>query len=215
MLSPSILDSNFAEIKSTISLLDRAKVEYIHFDVMDGNFVPNLTFGPKIMQPLRPLTSIPFDTHLMILHPEKYAPLFIEAGADIITVHQEASSDLASLIKMIHASGKKAGVAIKPGTPSSTLYKYMDSIDLILVMSVEPGFGGQKFMADMLEKASDFRQIIDRNKYSCLIEIDGGINKTTAPAAFNAGVDIFVAGSAIFGSGDPEASITELRKSFA
>jgi ribulose-phosphate 3-epimerase len=211
MLSPSILDSNFAEIKSTISLLDRAKVEYIHFDVMDGNFVPNITFGPKIMRPLRSLTGIPFDTHLMILHPEKYAPLFIEAGADIITVHQEASSDLASLIKMIHAAGKKAGVSIKPGTPASTLYKYMDSVDLILVMSVEPGFGGQKFMVPMLDKVRDFRQIIDRNKYNCLIEIDGGINKDNAPAAFAAGVDIFVAGSAIFGAADPEASIAQLR----
>jgi ribulose-phosphate 3-epimerase len=214
MLSPSILDSNFAEIKSTIKMLDKAGVEFIHFDVMDGNFVPNITFGPKIMAPLRPLTKAVFDTHLMILHPEKYADSFIQAGADIVTVHQEAVSDAQSIIKQIRSQGKKVGFSVKPKTPAKTLFKFIDQLDLILVMSVEPGFGGQKFMEPVLSKVADYRKLIDANGYNCLIEIDGGINKETAPKAFEAGVDIMVAGSAIFGSKDPSMAIKELRNSF-
>jgi ribulose-phosphate 3-epimerase len=198
MLSTSILDSNFADIRTTIKMLDRAKVEFIHFDVMDGNFVPNITFGPKIIKPLRPLTTTPFDTHLMILNPEKYIDDFLQAGSDIITVHQESR-------------GKKVGFSIKPGTPAEVLYKYIDRIDLILVMSVEPGFGGQKFMEPVLNKVREYRDIVDKNKYDCLIEIDGGINKETAPLACAAGADILVSGSAIFGSKNPFKSIKELR----
>jgi ribulose-phosphate 3-epimerase len=211
MLSTSILDSNFADIRTTIKMLDRAKVEFIHFDVMDGNFVPNITFGPKIIKPLRPLTTTPFDTHLMILNPEKYIDDFLQAGSDIITVHQEAVKDAGFIIDTVKSRGKKVGFSIKPGTPAEVLYKYIDRIDLILVMSVEPGFGGQKFMEPVLNKVREYRDIVDKNKYDCLIEIDGGINKETAPLACAAGADILVSGSAIFGSKNPFKSIKELR----
>lgn len=214
MISPSILDSDFSEIKSTIKMLDEAKSEFIHFDIMDGNFVPAITFGPKIMKPLRPLTKSVFDTHLMILNPDKYADLFIDAGADIITVHIEAVKDMKAVIKQVKNRGKKIGVSIKPNTPSKDLHKYMEDLDLVLVMSVEPGFGGQKFMEPMLDKVRDFRSIIDTNKYNCLIEIDGGVNKQNAHLACEAGVDVIVAGSAIFGSPNPAAAIKELRASF-
>lgn len=214
MISPSILDSDFSEIKSTIKMLDRAKAEFIHFDVMDGNFVPALTFGPKIMKPLRKLTKAVFDTHLMINNPDKYADLFIDAGADIICVHQEAVKDMKAMIKQVKDRGKKIGVSIKPNTPASTLYPYMQALDLVLVMSVEPGFGGQKFMEPMLEKVRDFRSIIDKDRLHCLIELDGGVNKTNVHLACEAGVDAVVAGSAIFGSADPEEAIRELRASF-
>ena len=213
MLSPSILDSNFAGIKSTIKMLDRAKAEFIHFDVMDGNFVPNLTFGPKIIKPLRPLTKTVFDTHLMILNPEKYADNFIEAGSDIVTVHQEAVKDPLAIIKQIKGRGKKVGFSIKPKTSAKSLFRFIEKLDLVLVMSVEPGFGGQKFMAPVLEKVRVYRDIIDKNGYKCLIEIDGGINKETAPAACAAGVDVLVAGSAIFGSPNPVKAMKEIRDS--
>ena len=214
MISPSILDSDFSEIKATIKMLDEAKSEFIHFDIMDGNFVPALTFGPKIMKPLRPLTKAVFDTHLMINNPDKYADQFMDAGADFIVVHQEAVKDMKAMIKQVKDRGVKFGVSIKPNTPSSVLYPYMEELDLVLVMSVEPGFGGQKFMEPMLEKVRDFRKIIDTKKLNCLIEIDGGINKTNAHLACEAGVDVVVAGSAVFGSGNPPEAIRELRASF-
>ncbi|MEI7542684.1 MAG: ribulose-phosphate 3-epimerase [bacterium] len=214
MISPSILDSDFSAIKNTILMLNKAKSEYIHFDIMDGNFVPAITFGPKIIKPLRPLTKIIFDTHLMILNPDKYADLFMDAGSDIITVHLEAVKDMKAMIKQVKDRGKKIGVSIKPNTPSKKLHKYIDQLDLVLVMSVEPGFGGQKFMEPMLKKVIDLRNIIDKNHLNCLIEIDGGINKSNAHLACQAGVDIVVAGSAIFGSGNPTKAIKELRASF-
>ena len=214
MISPSILDSDFSAIKNTILMLNKAKSEYIHFDIMDGNFVPARTFGPKIIKPLHPLTKIIFDTHLMILNPDKYADLFMDAGSDIITVHLEAVKDMKAMIKQVKDRGKKIGVSIKPNTPSKKLHKYIDQLDLVLVMSVEPGFGGQKFMEPMLKKVIDLRNIIDKNHLNCLIEIDGGINKSNAHLACQAGVDIVVAGSAIFGSGNPTKAIKELRASF-
>ncbi len=211
MLSPSILDTNIVEIKTTMGILNRAKAEYVHFDIMDGNFVPALTYGAKIMKPLRSLTSIKFDTHLMINNPEKYADGFIEAGADLIMAHQEAVKDIDSFIKQIKSQGRLVGLSIKPNTPADTLFKFMDRIDMVLVMSVEPGFGGQKFMPASLEKVKTYRKIIDDNKYNCLIEIDGGINVENAPLAAAAGADVLVAGSAVFGAKDPEQAIYALR----
>jgi ribulose-phosphate 3-epimerase len=209
-ISASVLDADFSGIKDTLRMLEGAKVEYIHFDVMDGNFVPNLTFGAKLIKPLRPLTKLVFDTHLMINKPEKYLADFLDAGSDYVTVHAEATKKTKEIIEAIHARGKKAGLSIKPGTPLSSVMKWLPSLDLVLVMSVEPGFGGQKFMEKMLEKVKKLRAEIDRKKYNCLIEIDGGINIETAPIACAAGIDLFVAGRAIFGEKDPVAAIKNL-----
>jgi ribulose-phosphate 3-epimerase len=209
-ISASVLDSNFTEIKITLRMLEDSKIEYIHFDVMDGNFVPNLTFGARLIKPLRPLTKLVFDTHLMIKNPEKYLADFLDAGSDIVTVHAEATKKIKEIIGTIHARGKKAGLSIKPGTPLSSIMKWLPSLDLVLVMSVEPGFGGQKFMEKMLEKVRKLRAVIDEKKYSCLIEIDGGINAETLPNACAAGIDLFVAGRAIFGEKDPRVAIRNL-----
>lgn len=209
-ISASVLDSNFAEIKATLRMLEESKVEYIHFDVMDGNFVPNLTFGAKLIKPLRPLTKLIFDTHLMINSPEKYLNDFLDAGSDYVTVHAEATEKTGEIIEAIHARGKKAGLSVKPGTNLSSIMKWLPMLDLVLVMSVEPGFGGQKFMEKMLEKVRALRAEIDNKKYNCLLEIDGGINKETAPVACAAGIDLFVAGRAIFGEPDPKAAIKNL-----
>ncbi len=211
MLSPSILDADFSRLDSAIKLLDTAKVDFIHLDIMDGHFVPNISFGPKIIKPLRALTKIPFDTHLMISAPEKYLDGFIDAGSDYITVHYEASKDMLGLMKSIKARGVKFGISIKPGTPVETLYDLLPELDLVLIMSVEPGFGGQKFMIAMLEKVKKLRALKDKNNYSYIIEIDGGINKETLPSAIEAGADAVVVGSAIFGAKDPAAEIEALR----
>ena len=211
MLDPSILDSDFTEIKKTIKTLEKAEADYIHLDIMDGVFVPNLTFGPKIIAPLRPLTSIPFDAHLMIQKPGSFIDAFAEAGADIITVHYEAARGMKPLIKKIKDRGLKAGISIKPKTSPKVLLPCIASLDLILIMSVEPGFGGQSFMPASLDKARYYRKIIDNKKLNCLLEIDGGINMTTAPLAAAAGIDILVAGSAVFKSNDPVKAIQGLR----
>ena len=200
MLSPSILDSDFTKIRDTIKKLEKAGADYIHLDVMDGDFVPNLTFGPKIIKPMRKLTKLPFDTHLMISSPERYIDSFIDAGADIVTIHVEATKNIQKALNMIKKRGKKAGISIKPKTPVSRILKYLPQLHLVLIMSVEPGFGGQKFMEPMLKKARALRKIIDKKKYKCLLEIDGGISEKTAPLACAAGIDILVAGSAIFKS---------------
>ena len=210
-ISPSVLDSNFADIKDTLRTLESAGIKYVHFDVMDGNFVPNLTFGAKIIKPLRPLTKLIFDTHLMINKPEKYVPDFIQAGADIITVHMEATKKLKEIIKTVHDAGKKIGISIKPKTPASALVKWLPYIDLVLIMSVEPGFGGQKFMHDALDKAKKIRALIDKNKYNIILEIDGGVNAGLVPLVCGAGIDLFVAGSAVFGGGDPVGAIKTLQ----
>lgn len=211
-ISPSVLDSDFSEIKNTLSTLENAGIKYVHFDVMDGNFVPNLTFGAKIIKPLRPHTKMIFDVHLMINNPEKYMSDFLKAGSDIITVHIEATKKLKEIIKTVHEAGKKVGISIKPKTPVSAINKWLPHIDLVLVMSVEPGFGGQKFLHDALEKAKKIRALIDKNKYNCMLEIDGGVNAALVPLVCGAGIDLFVAGSAVFGSGDPVKAIKILQE---
>ena len=212
MLSPSVLDSDFTQIASTLKMLEEQKVDFVHFDVMDGNFVPNITFGPRFVKYCRPHTKTLFDVHLMINNPDKYAEEFARAGSDYITFHAETVKDPATVIKQIKSYGKKAGMSIKPKTPVKDLFPFVQELDLILIMSVEPGFGGQKFMEDMLDKSRQLRKIIDDNKYDCILEIDGGINRETAPKAAAAGIDALVAGSAIFGSPDPVAAIAALRK---
>jgi ribulose-phosphate 3-epimerase len=213
MLSPSILDSDFSDIKMTFKFLEESRVDFVHLDVMDGNFVPNITFGPKVIKWFRPHTSLPFDAHLMIEKPERYIDGFLDAGCDFITVHEEATTETETIIKKIRNAGKKAGISIKPNTPVSSILKYIDKLDLVLVMSVEPGFGGQKFMATVLDKTRQLRSLIDENHYNCLIEIDGGINSETAPLACSAGCDVLVAGNAIFGAADRMGAVMKLRNS--
>lgn len=212
MFSPSVLDSDFTKIASTLKMLEEQKMDFVHFDVMDGNFVPNLTFGPRFIKYCRPHTKTTFDVHLMINNPDKYAEEFAKAGSDYITFHAETVKDPAAVIKQIKSYGKKVGMSVKPKTPVKELFPYVENLDLILIMSVEPGFGGQKFMEYMLEKSRELRKIIDNNKYNCILEIDGGINKETAPKAVAGGIDALVAGSAIFGAPDPIAAIAALRE---
>lgn len=211
-LSVSILDSDFSCMKDTLLMLTRARVDCIHFDVMDGNFVPNLTFGAKIIKPLRKLSGLTFDTHLMIKNPEKYIQDFINTGSDIITIHYEATKNIKKIIKKIKKQGIKVGISIKPKTPVNVLKNYLSYIDIILIMSVEPGFGGQKFMESMLQKVKYLKNIRILKKYKYLIEIDGGINLNTAPAAIKAGVDILVVGNAIFSSENPIKTIDDFKK---
>ncbi len=212
LLSPSILDSDFTKIKETIEFLEQSKVDFIHFDVMDGNFVPNLTFGPKFISQIRKLTSLPFDVHLMIKNPEKYIDEFINAGSDYITIHFEATKNIISILKQIKSKGIKAGISIKPKTPADKIVKYLKFLDLILIMSVEPGFGGQKFIPEVLKKVKFLNQF--KKKFNFLISIDGGINPQTAPVAVKAGVDILVSGSAIFKSNNPSKIMKELYNSY-
>ncbi len=213
MWSPSILDSDFTDIKNTLLFLENEKADFVHLDIMDGNFVPNITFGPKIIKWFRPCTKLPFDAHLMIEKPERYIDNFIEAGCDYITFHTEATNNTESIIDRIIKAGKKPGLSIKPGTGVEAVIPFIHKLSMILVMSVEPGFGGQKFMENMLDKVKTLRSIIDKNALPCLIEIDGGINTTTAPLARSAGVDVFVAGNAIFGAPDKIKAFNLLKES--
>lgn len=211
-ISVSILDSDFSCIRDTLLMLNRAGINWIHFDVMDGNFVPNITFGAKIIKPLRKLSQLIFDTHLMIKNPEKYIQDFINAGCDIVTIHYEATKNIKKIIGIVKEKGIKIGISIKPKTPVNVLKKYLPYIDLVLIMSVEPGFGGQKFIESVLQKVQYLNKIRRINNYKYLIEIDGGINLQTAPIALKSGVDIIVAGNAIFSSRNPVRVIKDFKK---
>ncbi|HDT15646.1 MAG TPA: ribulose-phosphate 3-epimerase [Firmicutes bacterium] len=212
MTAPSILDSDFSVLGATVKMLESEGADFIHLDVMDGRFVPQITFGPKIISSIRPLTKLVFDAHLMIEKPEEQAENFIKAGCDIINFHEEACKSPSALIDLIKKSGKKCGMTIKPGTPVDNILKYIDRLDLILIMSVEPGYGGQAFMPEQLLKLEKLRGIIDSNSYDCLLEIDGGIKKENAGQACDAGADVLVAGSAFFSKPDPAAALREFKK---
>jgi ribulose-phosphate 3-epimerase len=198
ILAPSILSADFSNLGRDVQEMESYGCTWLHVDVMDGHFVPNMTFGPVVVEALRPKTKCVMDCHLMVNEPEKMIPWFAKAGADCITVHFEATSDPKALLKMIQAHGKKAGISLKPKTPIAVLEPLLGSFDLVLVMSVEPGFGGQSFMPDSLGKSEWLVQKRKAGGHSFLIEIDGGINATTVVSARAAGVDVFVAGSAIF-----------------
>lgn len=197
-LAPSILSADFARLGEQIKEADDAGADYIHVDVMDGHFVPNLTIGPVVVSAIRPATRLPFDVHLMIESPEKYIDDFANAGADIITVQQEATVHLHRIVEQIKGFNKKAGVAINPATPIGTLEEILPFIDLVLVMTVNPGFGGQSFIQTMPQKIAAMRKMIDERKLDIELEVDGGINAETAPTAVAAGARVLVAGSAIF-----------------
>ena len=212
-ISPSILSADFSKLGSEIQNLEKAKADLIHIDVMDGHFVPNITIGPEVISKLRKYTSLPFDVHLMIAPVDKFIKNFADSGADIITIHPEATDNLENSIKKIKTLKKKAGVSLNPETSIEKVLPVLKQIDLVLIMSVNPGFGGQKFIKETLEKVKILRKEIDSKKYNTQIEIDGGINFENAKMAKEAGVNILVSGTTIFkeNNGDLKKNIQLLK----
>ncbi len=211
LISPSILSADFARLGEEIETIHTA--DYVHFDVMDGVFVPNLSIGLPVLQCVRRATDMVLDVHLMITKPHKYVGRFCDAGADIVVFHLEADEpqDVLAALDEIHAKGKKAGLALKPRTPAEAVLPYLDQCDMVLVMTVEPGFGGQSFMADQMEKVTAVRRMITERGLSCDVEVDGGVNPETAKVCIAAGANVLVAGSDVFKAPDRAARIRELR----
>ena len=210
-IAPSILSADFARIVEQIEAVERAGASLIHLDVMDGRFVPNITWGPKVIADLRPHTKLTFDCHLMIVEPERYVEDFRKAGAEIITFHLEATSHAQRLLAHIRSLGAKAGISICPQTPVSMLQDLMDDVDLILVMSVNPGFGGQRFIPHSLQKIREARDLVARSGAKCEIEVDGGVTLENARNIADAGADVLVVGSAIFDTPDCARTTEEFR----
>lgn len=210
-IAPSILSSDFANLAAEIRAVDVAGADLIHVDVMDGHFVPNITIGPLIVEALRPVTSLPLDVHLMIENPELFVPVFSQAGADIITVHVETGYHLFRTVDLIKQHGKKAGIALNPATPLGMVKHLIQVIDLLLIMTVNPGFGGQAYIASMDEKIREGRRMIDASGREIDLEVDGGVKAGNARAAVEAGADILVMGSEIYGSPDRAEKIREIR----
>jgi len=210
-IAPSILSADFANLQRDIERISTA--DYVHVDVMDGLFVPNISIGIPVVKSIRPTTSLPLDVHLMIDRPVRYVEQFCDAGGDIITCHVEADTEenIHEALRRIHAKGKKAGVVVKPKTPASAVLPFISECDLILVMTVEPGFGGQKFMADMMPKVSAIRRWIDEKNPGCELEVDGGVDPVTCKTCIAAGANVLVAGSAVYKADDIPARIAELR----
>ena len=210
-IAPSILSADFAYLARDIEKI--ATADYVHVDVMDGLFVPNISIGIPVVKSIRPTTDLPLDVHLMIERPVRYVEQFCDAGADIVTCHVEADTEenILAAIDKIHAKGKKAGVVVKPRTPASAVLPFIDKVELILVMTVEPGFGGQKFMADMMPKVQEIRRYIDAMNPTCELEVDGGVDPATCKLCIASGANVLVAGSSVYKAEDIPARIRELR----
>ena len=211
-IAPSILSADFSRLADEVRAVEKAGADVIHVDVMDGHFVPNITIGPLVVQGLRKLTSLPLDVHLMIENPERYIEDFVQAGSDWITIHAEVCPNLKRMIKKIRQLNVRPGIVLKPATPLKTLFPVLDDIDLVLIMSVNPGFGGQSFIPAALKKIERLRRIIDQNNYSMEIEVDGGVKIENIRKFSSAGADIFVVGTGIFKTENYEETIRKLRQ---
>lgn len=211
-LSPSILSADFSCLATEIERVEKAGVEYLHIDVMDGEFVPNITIGAPVVKAIRKCSKLVFDVHLMIIKPERHIDDFVKAGADIITIHSEATDNLGAVLAQIKKAGVKPSVSVKPNTPVETIFPYLEALDMVLIMTVEPGFGGQSFIVEMYDKIKKLRAEIDKRGLQTEIEIDGGANLGNINEIIKSGVDVVVAGSAIFCSENPAETVAKLRE---
>jgi ribulose-phosphate 3-epimerase len=213
-IAPSLLAADFSRLGDAVRQIEDAGVEYLHFDIMDGHFVPNITYGPGVVKALRPLSNLIFDAHLMILNPDAFIPAFADAGADIINVHVETTPHLHRTLQLIREKGAKPAVTLNPATPLETVSYVLEQVEMVLLMSVNPGFGGQAFLPFVVEKISRLKGMIEKKGLNVNIQVDGGINPLTAPLVVKAGADIIVAGSSIFGFADVKKAVADLRRSW-